>query len=328
MKNKKRVLQIGIHIAFVALIIGILFIIVSKFTNFLSGTVVDPNLHDSDKTGEETQPLDYVLPLIIEEEYLPADDGETTIVCFGNSPFADERNSDTNVCNLIAEMTGATVYNCSVEDSYLSAYYETFYSGEGPMDAFSFYWLATTFCMDNYHVMEWALDEMPDHSEQLTKTVELIKSIDFSKVDVIALMYDGSDYLAGRPMFNDLNSTDIQHFTGSMAAGIELIQYYYPHIRIIVMSPPYAYGLEEDGSYVSSYIKTYGYNTLSTYVAKQAETAYELSVSFVDNLYGSVYEKNAPDYLEDHLHLNKKGRKLIAQRFVDALNMYPEPIIK
>lgn len=326
MKNKKRILQIGFHVTFLVIVIAVILIIVSKFTNFMKGTVLDPNDMTSNKTGAETQPLDYILPLIVEEEYLPADDGETTIVCFGNNPFSDDRNSDTNLCNMIEEMTGATVYNCSIPGSYLSAYNDHFIADSEPMDAFSFYWLATTFCMDNFQMFDKALENMQEVPDDIVESTKLLRSIDFSKVDVITLMFDGSDYLAGRPMYNDEYFSDSQQFTGSMAAGIELIQYYYPHIRIIVMSPTYAYGLEEDGSYASSYIKTYGQSYLSTYVVKQAEAAYLLGVSFVDNLYGTIYEGIAPDYLEDHLHLNEDGRKLVAERFVEALNMYPEPI--
>lgn len=45
-------------------------------------------------------------------------------------------------------------------------------------------------------------------------------------------------------------------------------------------------------------------------------------VTFVDNLYGTVTEDNAQDYLIDHLHLNVAGRKKVAERFVYALNYF------
>ena len=142
-------------------------------------------------------------------------------------------------------------------------------------------------------------------------------------MDVITLMYDGSDYLAGHNMYSDENPTDIQQFTGNMEAGIELIQQTYPHIRIIVMSPPYAYAIDEDGNYVSS--DMYRYNNqdvLSTYVIKQYGSAYTRGVTFVDHLYGTITESNADKYLTDNIHLNTEGRKLVAQRFVDALKKY------
>ena len=147
-------------------------------------------------------------------------------------------------------------------------------------------------------------------------------SIDLSTVDVVVAMYDGSDYLDGRPMYNDGNSTDITQFTGNTEAGIELLNYCYPNIRIIIMSPAYAYGLDESGNYVSSDIQRYGWDVLSTYVIKQYASCTSRMVTFVDNLYGTINEDQAPDYLSDHLHLNPAGRKKVAERFVNALNYF------
>lgn len=331
MDKKNKWIQIGIHLLFGAIVIGVIVAIFLKFSNFINGGIVsEEDLTPDTENLPETEALDYILPLITSAENLPEDDGETTIVCFGNAPFADDRDSADNLCNLIAEKADATVYNCSIPGSYMATYAATFDAGYYPMDAFSFYWLTTAFCMDNFQMFDTAQAIRPDFDPgpDAMEAIELLRSIDFNKVDVITLMYDGSDYLEGRAMYNDENFTDPQQFTGSMAAGIELIQAYYPHIRIIVMSPTYAYGVEEDGTYVSSDIKTYGHSFLSTYVVKQAEAAYELGVSFVDNLYGTIHENIASDYLIDHIHLNKKGRELVAERFVDALNMYPEPIVE
>ena len=42
----------------------------------------------------------------------------------------------------------------------------------------------------------------------------------------------------------------------------------------------------------------------------------------MDNIYNTINEDNAEKYLEDHLHLNLKGRKKVAERFAYALNYY------
>lgn len=330
MKDKNKIIQIVIHIAFFLFIAGVILTVFLKFSSFINGGKLfnQEEIESGAENLPTTESMDFILPLMVDSDHVPEDDGKTTIVCFGNSPFSDGRHSDTNVCSLIAEETGAEVYNCSIPGSFLSAYNHSFFPESEPLDAFSFYWLTTAFCLDNFQIFDRALEAMPDASPDVAEAVELLKSIDFEKVDVIALMYDGSDYLAGREMYSDENFTDPQQFTGSMAAGIELIQQYYPHIRIIVMSPTYAYGVEEDGTYVSSDIKTYGRSFLSTYVIKQAQAAYELSVSFVDNLYGTIHEDIASDYLTDNIHLNEKGRKLVAERFVYALNRYPDAVIQ
>lgn len=80
--------------------------------------------------------------------------------------------------------------------------------------------------------------------------------------------------------------------------------------------------MEEDGSYISSDIhKSNGYS-LSTYAGNLERIAYLHSVSYLDNIYGTVNENNAGDYLEDHLHLNTAGRQKLAERFVYALEYF------
>ena len=136
-------------------------------------------------------------------------------------------------------------------------------------------------------------------------------------------MYDATDYLMGNAMYNDDNPTDPTQFTGNLEASLEVLQRLYPQIRIIVMSPTYAYAIDVDGNYVSSDIYIYnGRDVLSTYVIKECYSSNLHSVSFMDNLYGSITEDNAKEYLTDNLHLNVKGRKLIAKRFEYFLNYY------
>jgi len=271
----------------------------------------------------DIESMDYILPL--NPKYLEGreDDGVTTVVCLGNAPFADDRNEANNLAALIEKELGenAKVYNCSVTDSYMTALYPTF-TWEHPYDAFSFYWLSTVVAVDNDALIDNALASLEEVPADLQESMELLKSIDFEQVDVIAVMYDGSDYLAGRRTINEENPTDIQYFTGALAAGIQLIQQVYPHIRIMVMSPTYAYALDENGEYASSDIIDYGMGSLATYAILQSDTCYENSVSFVDNIYASVNANNASEYLEDYIHLNEAGRKLIAERFVECLNLY------
>lgn len=252
-------------------------------------------------------------------------DGVTTIVFFGNAPFADDRDSADSLANLIGASTKATIYNVSVSGSYLAADGATLSSSIAPLDAFNFYWLTTAFCLRNndyiyQDIFQTLGDNLPPDGMEAYNT---LLSIDFSTVDVIAIMYDGADYLAGHNMYSDDNDTDIQQFTGNLEAGIELIKQTYPDIRIIVMSPTYAYAVDEDGNYVSSDQYRYGnQDVLSTYVIKEYESCYRQYVTFIDNLYGTVTEDNASDYLTDNIHLNLEGRKKVAERFIYYLNYY------
>lgn len=325
--QKRRFPRINIHI--VLLLVFIIFIggIAYKIITFGEFVDLDEIFKDGQGTYDDT--LDEILPLMdadghrLETNY---EDG-LTIVTFGNAPFADDRDSEDNLANMIADMTGATVYNCSISGSYLASQCPKIDTEESPMDVYTFYWLATLATGNDitlsYNAAKEVLGEdIPPEADEVIKT---LTTLDFSTVDVIAVMYDGTDYLEGHQMYSDQNSTDIQQFTGNLEAGIEWFQSVYPHIRIIVLSPPYAFSdqLDENGNYISSDIVRYGgQDVLSTYVIKQYASCVTRSVSFVDNLYGTITEDNASEYLIDNLHLNTAGRKKIAERFVYALNYY------
>lgn len=318
-KNKKK---FNFHYIILGLVALIVVYAIVKLVIWNIGTKDNTEITQED-SEYDIESMDYILPL--NPKYLEGreDDGITTVVCFGNAPFADERNSETNLANLIEKELGenAKVYNCSVADSYMTAVLPTYMSEEA-YDAFSFYWLTTVLAVDNDVIIDSALGALEEVPADLQESMDLLRSIDFEQVDVIAVMYDASDYLDGRMTINSENPTDIQYFTGSLAAGIQLIQQIYPHIRIMVMSPTYAYALDENGEYQSSDIVDYGMGSLATYAILESNVCYENSVSYIDNIYASVNADNADEYLEDHIHLNEDGRRLLAKRFVECLNMY------
>lgn len=323
--KKKGVLShINIHVVLLAVVIIFIVGIVYKIKTW--GVFIDLEEIFKDGPGTYDDTFDVILPLTdADGRPVYLDYGEdTSILVFGNAPFADDRDSEDNLANMIQEMTGATVYNCSVSGSYLAALSPTLRPEETPMDIFNFYWLwllASSEGLEDSFMrgMETLGDNAPPEAMEVYQT---LKSIDLNTVDIITIMYDASDYLAGHEMYSDQNATDIVQFTGNLEAGIELIQANYPNIRIIVLSPTYAFGIDENGNYVSSDIQRYGWDVLSTYVIKQYASCASRSVTFVDNLYGTIDEDNAKEYLTDNLHLNVEGRKKVAQRFVYALNYF------
>lgn len=318
---EKKKFKINWHIIFAIVAIIIIIILVRKFWGFGNIITKDDIASISAPEDAEIQDLDYFLPLMAEDEGdFPEDDGVTTVVCFGNAPFSNDRNASDNLCTLFAEATGATVYNCSMMDSCMAAKCPTFSPDIYPMDAFSFYWLSTIFTLGNDDIVDQAFNSM-SVPEDIKESVALLQAIDFRTVDAIFVMYDGMDYLAGHPVTNPNDFTDPTTFTGSLAAGVSLIQEYCPWIRVIVMSPTYAYGFDENGEMISSDKKVYA-DRLSTYVFNQADTCSRLHVSFVDNLYGTIHEDIAGDYLTDFKNLNLNGRKLVALRMEEALEAY------
>ena len=72
----------------------------------------------------------------------------------------------------------------------------------------------------------------------------------------------------------------------------------------------------EDGSYTDGRTTDLGNGTLIQYWQWAFDTCAEMSVSFLDNYYGSVNDSNYKEYLTDNMHLNADGRTKIADHFV------------
>ena len=313
---------LNLHVLFALVLLVVVGLLGYRITHW--GQRVSQSDIFKDGQGSYDDSWDSILPLTDENGKMIVNDA-SNIVVFGNAPFADDRGSSDNLASLIAKETGATVYNCSISGSYLAAQHTNFDSTLAPMDAYCLYWLvnlAAGVPLDGYYndAAEALGDKTPPEAEEVVNT---LKTLDFNTIDTVAIMYDATDYLMGNAMYNDDNPTDPTQFTGNLEASLEVLQRLYPQIRIIVMSPTYAYAIDEDGNYVSSDISIYnGRDVLSTYVIKECYSSNLHSVSFMDNLYGSITEDNAKEYLTDNLHLNVKGRKLIAKRFEYFLNYY------
>lgn len=323
--------HINLHIVLAALSVLVIAVIAYKVVNW--GEYVDLDEIFKDGAGEYSDTFDNIIRLVDKNGAIMEsgnNDGKTTVVVFGNGPFADDRNSKDGLANMIADMADATVYNCSVTGSFLAALpYTTSYETEAPINAFNFYWmcrLAVGNDVDQSYqtALQTLGSAAPPEAQEVYDTV---KSIDFSTVDTIAVMYDASDYIAQLPIYNVENNTDILQFTGNLEAGIQLLQAAYPHIRIIVLSPTFAYSGridENTGKYIIDDVMREGYSVLATYVILQCQSCVRNRVSFVDNMYGTVTAENAEDCLTDYLHLNANGRKKVADRFIYALRYYDE----
>ncbi|MBR6478680.1 MAG: SGNH/GDSL hydrolase family protein [Lachnospiraceae bacterium] len=317
------------HVLFLLIAVAVILFIIFYVKGW--GVKIDENyINQHGVYSEGRDCYDNLQPLLDETGELLANHSPHTILFFGNGAFAEDRNSENNVVNMIAKRTGSTVYNCSVEGSYLAARTSSLKYTLSGLDVYNFYWLSIFLTWDeDLDYFDW-LREQPGatilpETDYIERT---LSTIDMNTVDTIAIMYDASDYLASSPFFNPENSTDVMSFYGNLAAGLDVLQAKYPHVRIIVLSPTYAFAEDENGNYVSSDLKEYnekmGREALSTYMLKEGEAAGERGITFIDNLYGTFDEDEAPEYLKDNVHLNQKGRELLVQRFIGALTMYDE----
>lgn len=316
-------LKINWHVILLVILLVSVVFIIYRFKNW--GVRLNISDLEQSEISEEAavEVLDNILPNLNSEDHPSFTDGVTNIVLFGNGAFAEDYGTVDNVGNIIAELADANVYNCAVPGSYLTATNATFSAELDAMDAFNFYCLTLFAALGNSNFCEAAINEAPDQlPDTAVQVYETLLSLDFSTVDAIGIMYDASDYLDGRNIYNPEQPTDVQTFYGNMLAGIELLRETYPHIRIIVMSPTYAYAVNSAGEYIDSDIYVYNEYPLSTYSQMLGQATDETGVSYVDNFYGTVNIYNAKDYLIDNVHLNKDGKQKLAERFVYALQYF------
>ncbi len=326
-------LHTAMHLALLAVFVALIGIVVYRIANLRH--FISQEEFFSDGAGVyEPETYDVIVPLV-DSEGMPAatkNTKDSTILFLGNYPLTDAQDSEDGLVNMIAERTGANVINCGVSGSYTATIREHFRADSKPMDAYTPYWLCVltvTDVIDFY--FEDGLKQMgedaPPEAERVYKT---LSTIDMNTVDTVVFMYDGTDYLMGSNIYNSDNPIDLQTFTGNIEASIEVLQNAYPHLRIIVMSPAYAYGIDNDGNLVSSDKKIYGGGMsghLSSYCLSLCMSCSERNVTFVDNLYGTITEDDAPECLEenDNIHLNSRGRELMADRLIYALTYYDDP---
>lgn len=317
---------INIHIVLLVVVVVTISFILYKYLSW--GQIVDPEENTTGADDYVAQSYDNILPLTDSEGNMVApnlDDG-LSIAIFGNGPFAEDRDSADGLANMLAEASGATVYNCSVSGSYLASTQPAPDMAVNPWDAFTFYWMSlfSTDLEVNDYFAEAVAALGADAPPEASQVHDILSTLDFDTVDVIVVMYDAADYFAGRPAYSTETIPDIQSFAGNLKVGLEILKQQHPNTRIIVMSPTYAFSDQQDenGDYVSSDIMRYGEDVLSTYVIKASESASALQVSFVDNFYVTFNEDNATNYLSDHTHLNSAGRKKVIDRLLYALNYY------
>lgn len=250
------------------------------------------------------------------------DDGVTTILCLGGNPFSDDLTESGLAAQI--EMLGGKalgsevkVLNASFPDSQvtcLNPKYETD-TIEDMEDIFNLFYVAYAVSLDNYDSLKTVAGLHPDDA-RYTEAIDTLENMDIDKVDMIAVMYDSTDYENGMPIVNMEYEDELTTYTGAMRNAFKLIRDAYPYIRIVFLSPTYMRHQAEDGTLMDGRTTDLGNGTLIQYWQWAFDTCADMSVSFLDNYYGSVNDSNYSEYMADNMHLNAAGMTKVADHFV------------
>lgn len=304
--------HINPHIVILSVIAIIFAVVVFRLYVWNKGV---PSDYDPNNVTDEfdIEPLDLIFPLAQNARDGHEDDGVTTILCLGNDPFAQYRDEKNGLAQLIASKTGATVYNGSFAGSCITPANAS-YDENDWIDAFSMPYLSNAICNGDFSNIKTVAQRHNENPDFLS-TIEMLENLDMNTVDIICIMYDGSDYINKRGSDDPNNPYSIVAYSGALNHALSSIKESYPFIRIVVMSHTFCLTPDgENGDKVN-----FGNGTISHYLIKEIDVAEFNGVSIIDNFYGSINEDNYKDYMTDYIHLNDKGRELLAQRFADCI---------
>jgi lysophospholipase L1-like esterase len=191
-------------------------------------------------------------------------------------------------------------------------------------DAFCMYSLADAIVTNEYTKQDKALkggiDVLPEYFKN---TVELMKTIDFSKVDYVTIAYGTNDYTAEVSLDNEENMLDTSTYKGALRYTLERIMTTYPHFRIMVLTPTYRFWTDTSGKFLEdSDTKLFNGLTLDSFVVATKEICKEYKTPYLDNYYDLGINKfNRNEYFSpgDGTHPNAAGNEKLGSKIASQL---------
>lgn len=222
-----------------------------------------------------------------------------TVVCFGDSLFGMYRG-DTSAPAYIAAHTGATVYNVGFGGTRMSVH---------PYDGyaqFSMWALADAVADGDFTEQEAHAAEGSDYfAEQL----EVLKSIDFSAVDMAVIHFGTNDFTGNVPL--DDGTEAYTTVCGALRYSLGRLLTAYPRLRIFVSLPVFRCWTADDGTvtWPEGYTNGNGI-TLPAVCTALAAAAREYGIPVLDGYHGlGINRFNAAKFYTDGTHHNEAGRE-------------------
>lgn len=261
---------------------------------------------DAEITGKEIAEVKSYLPLF-----------GKTIVNFGDSIFG-QAQPPNDVSSFLANKTGATVYNCGFGGCRMSQHTTKEYS------AFSMFNVANAISSGDFTLQENAIASTDvTLSDAIKANFARLKTVDFSKVDIVTIAYSTNDWNGSVALDNEENLYDTATIGGALRTSIETLLTAYPNARIFVLSTTWRFWHDENNVYTEdSDTRTNSIGLkLADYNAKLKAVAEEYNLPYVDDYNIGINKFNRSQYFSatDGTHHNETGRKLIAEHLAKEL---------
>ena len=195
-------------------------------------------------------------------------------------------------------------------------------------DPFSMYRLAYSIANNDWTLQDAALEDtsLPNY---FASTIALMKSLDWSEIDVCTIAYGTNDFADGLiPYRDEYGKNNFNCYSDALRYSIETLLGAYPNLRIFVITPHYRFWMQS-GQFVDdsnthevqSWVDS-KYYKLTDYVQAGMDVAKEYQIPVIDDYYDLGFNKfNRSVYYPaaDGTHQNVTGRKMIAEHIAHCL---------
>ncbi len=237
-----------------------------------------------------------------------------TIVNFGDSIFGNKR-PPYDVSTALSNITGATVHNLGFGGCRMSSY-------DADWSPFSMYMLADSIANNDFTAQDNVDITAKGLPSYFVETRELLKSIDWNKVDIVTIAYGTNDFTAYKVLDSDENKYDTNTYGGALRYSIEKLLGAYPHLKIFVLSQTYRFWLNGTDFVEDSDTKIINGLKLTDFVDKTKEISKEYHLKFIDNYYDlgiNKYNRSHWFPATDGTHHNRLGAVLIAEHMKNEM---------
>lgn len=243
------------------------------------------------------------------------------VVCFGDSITGNYGFGD-NIPYQIEKLTGAKTFNCGFGGCRM----ELIENDAQHTNPFSMCGIVDALEADkNGDADAW--DEQDAYAESISKMVflrlQILKSIDFSTVDVVTIAYGTNE--GGYPQDDEQDHENKYTYGGATRYAVNKLLSLYPKLRIILLTPIYRYYTSEGKDSDTHTHPTYG-GKLTDNVETLISVGKELKIPVVDLYYTlGINITNYTSYFGDDdetpdgTHINSFGREQFGRRVAGEL---------
>ena len=235
-------------------------------------------------------------------------------VMLGDSILGQFRD-DTSVSFMLSELLGEPVFNGALGGTGMGRLDEEMRLANA-QDCLSMQALSQAIVTEEFGSQQ-TVRNRESGTEYFEETINELERIDFESVEILFIEHGINDYHGAVPICNEDDPYDIYSFEGALRTTVENIQKKYPQMRIILITPTFAWYHNEDGAEVTCEEYNLGGGVLEEYVDFEIAMADELGVEVIDIYHDFYTHENWSDwekYTIDGVHPNEVGRKMIAEK--------------